>query len=290
MINIDKIATPILITLCLAELLSALNHHERKHSVRDRLSNILLGIFTMLTGLLMKGVAFSFHSFIYTFSIIRPEGPGLWIAAFFLCDFVHYCYHAAGHYTRFFWAAHVTHHSSLHFNFSVGFRINFIHLLYRFLFWSPLCLVGIKPEMILFFESLAAIWNFIIHTERVGKLGILDWIFNTPSNHRVHHASNPEYLDKNIGGILMIYDHLFGTYRKETQKPVYGITRNINSTNPAVILFHEYIHLFSKLKKVKGFGNKIRYLITAPTAHEEPMSHQQPKISMPDFSSLKNAI
>ncbi|HKC34854.1 MAG TPA: sterol desaturase family protein, partial [Chitinophagaceae bacterium] len=184
--------------------------------------------------------------------------------AFFVCDLVLYIYHLLGHKTRLLWAAHVTHHSSLHYNLSVGFRINFIHLFYRFLFWAPLCLVGITPQMILFLESLTAIWNFLIHTDKIKKLGLLDLVFNTPSNHRVHHASNPEYIDKNLGGILIIYDRLLGTYTKETTPPVYGITHNIYTHNPKEVLLHEYKNVFSEVSKIKGLRNKIRFLFSKP--------------------------
>ncbi len=104
----------------------------------------------------------------------------------------------------------------------------------------------------------------MIHTEKVGKLGVWDWIFNTPSNHRVHHASNPEYIDKNLGGILMLYDHLFGTYQKETVPPVYGITHNIDTNNQLEILIHEYVHVVSEISKIKTVAAKFRYLLSPP--------------------------
>jgi hypothetical protein len=124
--------------------------------------------------------------------------------------------------------------------------------------------VGITPEMILFLESLTAIWNFLIHTEKIKKLGVLDLVFNTPSNHRVHHASNPEYIDKNLGGILIIYDRLFGTYVKETVRPVYGITHNIYTHNPREVLLHEYKNIFNEASKIKGLKNKISLLFSKP--------------------------
>jgi sterol desaturase/sphingolipid hydroxylase (fatty acid hydroxylase superfamily) len=202
---------------------------------------------------------------VYHFAIFTPHlSWWLWIAGFLSCDLIHYFYHWLGHKTMLFWAAHVTHHSSQHFNLSTGLRTNFFHLFYRFLFWSPLCFIGFPPEMILFFESLTGILNFLVHTEKIGKLGILDRIFNTPSNHRVHHASNPEYIDKNLGGILMLYDHLFGTYAKETSTPVYGITHNIDTHNPLKILLHEYIRLIREFSKIKGLAGKFRYLFSQP--------------------------
>src|SRR4029079_6651145 len=131
----------------------------------------------LLTGFFMKALALAVYSSIYAIAFIKPASSILlWVIAFVLCDLVIYVYHLLGHKTRLLWAAHVAHHSSLHYNISLGFRVNFIHLFYRFLFWAPLCLVGITPEMILLLESLTAIWNFLIHTEKIKKLGFLDMI------------------------------------------------------------------------------------------------------------------
>ena len=124
--------------------------------------------------------------------------------------------------------------------------------------------LGFPPEMIMFIESITAIQNFLVHTEKIGKLGILDWIFNTPSNHRVHHGTNPEYIDKNLGGILMIYDHLFKTYAKEIAPPVYGITHNIQTNDPYKIILHEYISMKKEIPRINGFRRKLRYLLSPP--------------------------
>jgi len=264
MLNINTIATPLLAALTLIELLMAFLNSETTR-LKDMLANVCLGLLVILTGFFMKALALTVYSMVYSVAFIKPANSiFLWIVAFFLCDLVLYAYHSLGHKTRLLWAAHVAHHSSLHYNVSVGFRINFIHLFYRFLFWAPLCLIGITPEMILLIESITAIWNFLIHTEKIKKLGFLDAIFNTPSNHRVHHASNPEYIDKNLGGILIIYDRLFGTYAKETIPPIYGITHNIHTHHPGEVLMHEYRNIFNQVSKIKGVKNKIRYLFSKP--------------------------
>ena len=264
MLRIDTIGPPILALLTVVELLLSLIHKDESKT-KDILANLCLGFFVLLTGFFMKGLALFVYSSVYSISFIQPASSVfLWVIAFFLCDLVLYIYHLLGHKTRLLWAAHVAHHSSTHYNISVGFRINFIHLFYRFLFWAPLCLIGITPFMILFLESLTAIWNFIIHTEKIKKLGVLDLVLNTPSNHRVHHASNPEYIDKNLGGILIIFDRMFGTYAKETNPPVYGITHNIHSHDPRTILLHEYRDIFKELKTIKGFNNKILFLFSKP--------------------------
>jgi sterol desaturase/sphingolipid hydroxylase (fatty acid hydroxylase superfamily) len=247
------------------EFLLILWHIPNRKMVKDTMANFLIGIGTIVVGAIEKGSAFGLYSFAYTLSIFKAQPCWwLWIIGFLSCDFMHYAYHWLGHKTRLFWAAHITHHSSQYFNLSTGLRTNGIHLFYRFVFWSPLCILGIPPEMILFIESITASQNFLVHTEKIGKLPILDWIFNTPSNHRVHHGSNPEYIDKNLGGMLMIYDHLFGTYAKETTPPVYGITHNIDTHNPLKIMFHEHLGMAEKFSKMKGTRAKLNYLFSKP--------------------------
>lgn len=265
MFTFDLIGLLFVLIAFLSEFTLLLLHTCEKKLKKDMFANFTLGLSIMVVGLFEKGLAFGLFSLAYHCSIFTPSpSVWLWFAGFLSCELIYYLYHLLEHKVRIFWAAHVTHHSSRYFNFSVGLRNNFIFLFYRFIFWSPLCFFGIPPEMILFFESITAIQNFLIHTEKVGKLGVWDWIFNTPSNHRVHHASNPEYIDKNLGGILMLYDHLFGTYQKETAPPVYGITHNIDTNNQLEILIHEYVHVVSEISKIKTVAAKFRYLLSPP--------------------------
>lgn len=255
----------LVLSLFAIELLVAVIVQLRSNLVKDMLVNLGIGLTTLANGLFMKGVSLAVFSFVYSFAFFKPEvSPVLWVAGFLGCDFVIYWYHRLGHTTRLFWAAHVTHHSSVHYNISVGFRVSFIHQFYRFLFWSPLCLLGIPPFMILFFDSLTTLHNILVHTEYIRKLGFLDKIFNTPSNHRVHHAVNPQYLDKNMGGLLIVFDRMFGTYAKEEERPVYGITHNIDTHNPATILLHEYRSLYAQLKTLNGWKAKVRFMFSAP--------------------------
>jgi sterol desaturase/sphingolipid hydroxylase (fatty acid hydroxylase superfamily) len=257
--------TILLVIVFAIEVVMLLSQKPKKELVLDLGSNAFLGLLVLVTGLFMKGVELSVFSFVYRYAIFKPSmSVGLWIIGIFTCDFVHYFYHWLGHRTQLFWAAHVTHHSSEHFNMSTGWRTSFVHLFYRFIFWSPLCLMGIPPIMVMFIGSVTLVWNFLVHTERVGKLGPLDWWFNTPSTHRVHHGTNKEYLDKNLGGIFMIYDHLFGTYAKEVEPVIYGITHNIHTSNPITIIFHEYRKMLKEFPGRKGFIEKVRYLFSPP--------------------------
>ncbi|MEW5675058.1 sterol desaturase family protein [Flavobacterium enshiense] len=265
MLSFDSIGVIVVFVIFSIEFGLAILHKSEDYVLKDMKSNLMIGVLLILAGFLEKGFAFGVFAFAYNYAFFKPEiSWGVWVACFLCCDFIHYIYHWLGHKTAFFWASHVTHHSSKVFNLTVGFRINCLHLFYRFLFWVPLCFIGFPPEMILFFESLTAVLNFMVHTEKVGKLGVLDWIFNTPSNHRVHHATNPQYIDKNYGGVLMLYDHLFGTYVKETEKPIYGITNEVNLSNPIRILLHEYINLLKQFLSKNGIVNKIQYLFSLP--------------------------
>lgn len=265
MLKFNVIAIILLVIAFAVELILLLRQQPGKKMIRDVKANIQIGACLIFLGVFMKGVQLSLYTFAYSYSIFKPEYSWwLWIAGILSCDLIHYCYHWLGHHTRIFWAAHVTHHSSEFLNLSIGWRTNFLHLFYRFLFWTPLCYLGFPPVMVIFIETITSIHNFLIHTEKVGKLGVIDLVFNTPSNHRVHHGTNPEYLDKNIGGIFMIFDHLFGTYEKETAPAVYGITHNINTEDPVFIITHEYARLGKELPGIRGFRQKIRYLFSAP--------------------------
>ena len=265
MFTFDVAAAGCLFAAFFVEFALILRHQPAQELVRDIKANFLIGVCLVGVGVLMKGVEFSVFSVFYGVAFFKPAlSWWLWMAGFFSCDFVHYFYHWVGHKTRLFWAAHVTHHSSEYLNLSTGWRTNFFHLFYRFLFWAPLCLLGIPPAMVLFFESITAIQNFIVHTEKVGKLGVLDRLFNTPSNHRVHHGTNPEYIDKNLGGILMLYDHLLGTYAPEKAPPVYGITHHIATHNPYTIITHEYRRLLQECPKMDGLKAKLQYLLAPP--------------------------
>lgn len=263
--TVNVVGIGIILVATLIELTVVISHTGDKNLVKDAKSNILLGVVYFLTDLLVKTAAFGVFSLCYYYSIFKPElSWWLWIVGFLACDFVHYVYHWLGHKTRIFWASHVTHHSSEYFNLSHGYRINFVQSFYRFLFWAPLCFFGIPPVMVLLNETFSTLQNFLVHTEKVRKLGILDWIFNTPSNHRVHHGTNPEYIDKNLGGMLMIFDHLFGTYAKEEKPPVYGITHKIDTYDPYKLITHEYLRVIKEFPRINGISNKLRYLFSRP--------------------------
>ncbi len=265
MLTYNLLGLAIMVLVIAIEISLTLKEAADGRLKKDIKTNFLLGAVFIACGFLAKFFAFGLFTFCYQYAPFKPEPSWwLWVFAFLGCDFCYYYYHWLGHKSRIFWAAHSTHHSSTYFNASTGLRINFIHIFYRFIFSLPLCFAGIRPEMILFIDSIIAIENFVIHTEHVGRLGFLDYIINTPSTHRVHHAKNPQYLDKNMGGLTMIFDHLFGTFAIEKEKPVYGITHALPQNDTATIVLHEYRNMRKALTGLKGFMAKLKYIFEPP--------------------------
>ena len=185
-------------------------------------------------------------------------------------DFLYYWLHRVDHHSRLFWAVHVTHHSSDLYNLTVGFRSSVFQPLYRFIFFIPLALAGFRPLDIVFIYGATQIWGILVHTEHVGKLHwLLEYFLVTPSHHRVHHASNVKYLDRNLGMFLIIWDRLFGTFQKEEDaleyEPLrYGLTKNLTNPNAFTLVFHEWFAIAQDLRKNVGLKDKIWYLIGPP--------------------------
>lgn len=188
-------------------------------------------------------------------------------------DFCYYWFHRASHRIRWMWAAHVAHHSSENMNFSTAFRQSFMYpFAGMWVFWLPLVIIGFDPKWVVFVVLLNLGLQFFVHTQAVKTLGPIEWIFNTPSHHRVHHGQNPQYIDKNYAGVLIIWDKLFGTFVKEEETVRYGITKPVKSFNPLVVTFSEWQDMFSQLSR-PGFTIKQRLaLVLAPPAEADKLA------------------
>jgi sterol desaturase/sphingolipid hydroxylase (fatty acid hydroxylase superfamily) len=191
-------------------------------------------------------------------------GPLAWVLLFFAEDFTYYWWHRASHEVRFMWAAHVNHHSSERFNLSTALRQSWTtpFTLPLFYFWLPLA--GFHPLMLLTQISVSLLYQYWVHTELIGRLGPLEWIFNTPSHHRVHHGTNLEYLDRNHAGVLIVWDRLFGTFEPERARVVYGLTKNIHTFKPVQIAFHEWIALARDVRRAGTLSKKAAYMFAPP--------------------------
>ena len=258
-------AIPVFIALIIIEVVINAKKKLNLYKFKDSTANITMGLGSVVIGLLTKTFAFFVFLWIYQFRLFEiPNTWWMWGILLLADDVTFYWYHRLAHQIRFFWAAHVQHHSSEHMNFSVALRQSWGEPFIKFLFYIWLPFIGFNPVSILIMQAISLVYQFFPHTKLVGKLGPIEWVFNTPSHHRVHHATQVQYLDKNHAGILIIWDRIFGTFQKEIETPTYGLTVNINSFSPLKIASHEYISLWQDMRRAKKLSDKIKYLINPP--------------------------
>lgn len=187
------------------------------------------------------------------------------VFAILLADFLYYWEHRLMHRIGIGWATHTVHHSSPHFNMSVAYRFGPLDGIFPLLFSIPAVFLGFNPFLMFAAELFVQTFQAILHTEIIGKLPKpIEYIFNTPSHHRAHHGSNKQYWDKNYAGIFIIWDRLFGTFVKEEEKVIYGISEPLNSVNPIKVFFHGLTRLYKKLGKVSGVKNKLLVFVKPP--------------------------
>ena len=243
------------------------------YEARDTRTSLLMGAGSLVVNGAARLVALLGYAALYALTPLRLDTHAWygWAIALLVVDLVWYLYHRASHRVRVMWAAHQAHHNSRRFNYSTALRQKW-NPWGELLFWVPLPLLGIPPWLIFTAFSINLIFQFFVHTERVGRLPRpIEFVFNTPSHHRVHHASDPEYLDKNYGGILIVWDRLFGSYAEETFRPTYGLTTNIDSFNPFRLQYHEYGAIWRDLRAADTWRERLGYLFAPPGWH--PRQH-----------------
>lgn len=259
------ISTPIYAIVIGAEVIFSHLHNHKTYSKKGTLENLYLMLANMGLDILMRGVCLFVLNYFFRFHFAQFSNAwAYWIVLLLVQDLMFYLLHTVDHYCRFFWAVHVTHHSSEEFNLSVGFRSSVFQPLYRFIYFIPLALFGFEGKDIMFMYSATQIYGILIHTKYIGRLGPLEWILSTPSHHRVHHGSNVKYLDKNMGMVLIIWDRLFGTFQEEEEEVRYGLTENVNSHHPAKVIFHEWKNIIDDVKKPGPLGQKLKYVFAPP--------------------------
>ena len=264
------ITTPLYLIVIGVEMILSHLHLKKYYSFKDTFINIYLCLLNSGIDLLFRAVyivilvtLFRFHIVDFSFS------PFLyWFLLFILEDLAFYIEHRVDHFCRIFWAVHVTHHSSEEFNLTTGFRSSVLQPLYRFIYFIPLVLLGFQPVDIVFMYSLTQIYGILVHTQYINKMP--QWfeaIFVSPSHHRVHHASNIRYLDRNLGMVLIIWDRLFSTFQPEIEEdPVkYGLTKQLeNPHHLTKIIFHEWQSISTDLRKKIPLSVKLKYLVKPP--------------------------
>jgi sterol desaturase/sphingolipid hydroxylase (fatty acid hydroxylase superfamily) len=264
------ISTPLYVLLIGVEMIMSSIHNKHLYTVKDTFTNVYLTSLNFGLELLIRTFCLGFLAYFFQFHVVAIQNPYLyWFALLILQDIAFYFEHRVDHYCRFFWAVHVTHHSSEKYNLTTGFRSSVFQPLYRFIYFIPLALFGFKPLDIMFMYSATQIYGILIHTQYINKLGFLEYFMATPSHHRVHHASNTIFLDKNMGMVLIIWDKIFGTFASEDdlkgEQIRFGLTKNIERPNhPVDIVFHEWVNIAEDLKKDITFTTKLKYLFMPP--------------------------
>ena len=268
--NIIHYAIPFFILTMFLEFLISIKINHKTYAQKDFITSIAMGLGNVAVDLISKilvfGIFFYFYNHFRIFTI--PVTWWSFILLFFLEDFSYYWFHRKSHEIRFLWASHVVHHSSTHYNLSTALRQTWTGGFFSFIFWIWLPLLGFEPNMIIFQMSISLLYQYWIHTELIDKMPHwFEWIMNTPSHHRVHHGSNPIYLDRNHAGILIIWDRIFGTFQAELpqEKVKYGLVTNIDTHNPIKVAFLEWISMFQDVFSNRiPFLKRIGYFIHAP--------------------------
>lgn len=245
---------------------------RRYYDIKDSFTNALLALLHQGADAIALIVLMPFFYWLYQFRLFDIELTVLTVlGAFVLQDFLYYWFHRASHHMHWLWAAHVVHHSSTKMNFTTAFRQSLMYpLAGMWLFWMPMILLGFEPVIVFAVVALNLAYQFFVHTQVVKKLGWFESVFNTPSHHRVHHAINNGYLDKNFAGVLIVWDKLFGTYVEEDEnKPCkYGIIGQLHSNNPIKITFHQWQHLFKSTYRANGLKAKLKVVFGYPTSSQ----------------------
>jgi sterol desaturase/sphingolipid hydroxylase (fatty acid hydroxylase superfamily) len=270
-------AIPFFVLLLIVEFVSY-RHLESDgligYDLRDTRTSLAMGLGNVAINVVWKLAVLAAYAGLYELAPwhLPADSVWVWIALFFADDVSYYWFHRVSHESRVFWASHVVHHSSRFYNLSTALRQTWVPMTYA-PFWLWLPLVGFAPWMVLLAQAWSLIYQFWIHTERIGRLPRpLEAVLNTPSHHRVHHGSNEQYLDKNYGGILIIWDRLFGTFCGERERVRYGLTKDIETHNPVKVAFHEYHELWHDVRRARSWRTRLGLALHGPgwTPADEP--------------------
>jgi sterol desaturase/sphingolipid hydroxylase (fatty acid hydroxylase superfamily) len=259
-------AAPFLFFFVLLEWYVARRQKKEIYARTETIGSILVGVGNVVIGIAIKFVLFYLVIAVYNLVPWRMHfNVWLFLPCYVVFDFCSYWAHRITHQQRIWWATHEVHHSSEHFNLTVSFRLSWIQHL-KLVFFIPLALMGFHPILFFVVSQVAVLFQFWVHTEYIGKLHpTIEYIFATPSNHRVHHGTQNKYINKNYGATFILWDRLFKTYQKEEEKVIYGVTQNIeNKMNPVHINFHELIEIWRDIKQAKTLKLKFFYLFGDP--------------------------
>ncbi len=269
--EVYAIGAPIVLAMIFVELLISTWQNKKYYKKEDTLCTIGLLTGNIIVAFSIKGLTLAFHFYLYQFKVLELASIlplwAMWVLTFIMIDFVFYIYHRMSHRVRFLWAIHLSHHSSEEMNFAVSFRQAWFGPISKIPFFMVLPLLGFDPTIIAVAGVMSTLWGIVGHTQIVGKLGFVEWVFNTPSHHRVHHGSNKQYIDKNYGNLLIIWDKMFGTFEPEEEPVKFGLVNNVNTYNPTKITFMAWASMINDIKNKNNFGERLNTFIEPPSTH-----------------------
>ncbi|MFP4090274.1 MAG: sterol desaturase family protein [Cyclobacteriaceae bacterium] len=276
-INPIVLSIPIFFLLIGIELIIQFVKKQSLYRLNDAITNISCGVTQQLTGLFFKVLVVAAYQFIYEyFALLQIPVNWMTIALLFvLADFCYYWAHRMSHEINLFWGGHVVHHQSEDYNLSVALRQGSFQTLWTFIFYLPLAFMGFDTLTFVSVSAFVTLYQFWIHTETIGKLGWFEYIFNTPSHHRVHHGRDPKYIDRNHAGVFIIWDRMFGTFQEEEEKPTYGVTQPVNTWNPVWANLQPYVQMARQVRKARRWSDRFQIIFNKPGWLPEEMGGYQ---------------
>jgi sterol desaturase/sphingolipid hydroxylase (fatty acid hydroxylase superfamily) len=271
--EVYAIGAPIVLAMIFVEILISNWQQKNYYKTQDTLCTIGLLAGNIIVAFSIKGLILALHFYLYQYKIFELSGMLplwlFWILTFVVIDLVFYIYHRMSHRIRFLWAIHLSHHSSEEMNFAVSFRQAWFGPISKIPFFMVLPLLGFDPTIIAAAGVISTLWGIVGHTQIIGKLGFIEWVFNTPSHHRVHHGSNKQYIDKNYGNLLIIWDRMFGTFEPEEEPVKFGLVNNVNTYNPAKITFVAWSSMIDDIKKKKNLSEMLSTIMEPPNTQAD---------------------
>jgi sterol desaturase/sphingolipid hydroxylase (fatty acid hydroxylase superfamily) len=264
--NYIVLAIPAFFLLIAIELLWARWQERDYYRLNDSVNDLSCGILQQLFEVFAKTAIFAGYLFLYERWRVAdvPGTAWAWAACFLGVDFFYYWFHRLSHERNALWATHIVHHQSEEYNLAVALRQSAFGGAFSWVFYLPLALAGFPPLMFLTCSSFNTLYQFWIHTRAIGRLGPLEWVMNTPSHHRVHHACNPKYIDRNYAGVFIVWDRLFGSFKPEDEEPAFGITKPLRSWNPFWANLHYWAEMLDVARRSRGWRDRLRMLWAAP--------------------------
>ena len=279
--NIIAYVVPVFTLMIFCEFLYGYLRKRNNYRLNDTVTSIGLGLmsrYPALLGLGVQGLVYAFIAKQFNLGFLGSYDPYVWVIAFVLYDLSYYWLHRSHHQIKVLWASHVVHHHGEEFNLSTALRQTGTDFLFKWIFYTPMLLLGIPVEIFVTVAALNLIYQFWVHTEHIGRLGVLDYILVTPSNHRIHHAQNKEYIDANYGGVFILWDRMFGTFidEREDLKPIYGTSKPLNSWNPLWANLEVWSEMIKDTWRTKRWRDKIALWFSKPKWRPADVSEKYP--------------